>query len=75
MAMMTSAAVWHKRLGHASHDKLSNLDFVKNAPSGTHNMFCDSCVKAKFVRLPFPISFIKTKDCLELLHCDIWGKY
>nr|GEV76457.1 hypothetical protein [Tanacetum cinerariifolium] len=31
MAMMTTVAMWHKRLGHASHNKLSHLDFVKNA--------------------------------------------
>nr|GEY53668.1 DNA topoisomerase 2 [Tanacetum cinerariifolium] len=33
MVMMTTIAVWHKRLGHASHDKLSHLDFVKNTSS------------------------------------------
>lgn len=31
--------------------------------------------KAKHTRLPFSNSDIKTNDCFELLHCDIWGEY
>ncbi|KAJ0443878.1 putative GAG-pre-integrase domain-containing protein [Helianthus annuus] len=71
-AMMVTLDVWHKRLGHASRDKLSRFDFV-GLPSKTSTFFCYSCVKAKHKRLPFPVSSIKTGDCFELLHCDIWG--
>lgn len=38
-------------------------------------MACDSCAREKFTRLPFPVSSIKSTECFELLHCDIWGKH
>lgn len=72
-AMMASVEVWHKRLGHTSSNKLSHFDFTKNASFKTVD--CDSCAKAKHTRLPFPISSIRSKECFELLHCDIWGRY
>ncbi|GJT72711.1 putative RNA-directed DNA polymerase [Tanacetum coccineum] len=31
--------------------------------------------RAKFSRLPFPVSTTKTHACFDLIHCDIWGKY
>ncbi|GKD73081.1 putative RNA-directed DNA polymerase [Tanacetum coccineum] len=73
-AMMTTQSMWHKRLGHPSSSRLYHLDFFKNT-SLDSKFFCDSCVKAKFTRLPFPISVTKTNACFELIHCDIWGKY
>lgn len=30
---------------------------------------------AKHTRSPFPKSSIKTNECFDLIHCDIWGKY
>ncbi|KAJ0490449.1 putative RNA-directed DNA polymerase [Helianthus annuus] len=73
-AMMTSLGTWHKRLGHPSNSKLSHVNFLKNVSLNSKD-FCDSCVKAKFSRLPFPISFTKASAPFELLHCDVWGKY
>ncbi|KAJ0534950.1 putative RNA-directed DNA polymerase [Helianthus annuus] len=74
-AMVTTLDTWHKRLGHASHDKLLKFDFSKNLSAKTNALVCDPCARAKHTRLPFPVSFIKTKDCFELIHCDIWGRY
>ncbi|KAJ0550054.1 putative RNA-directed DNA polymerase [Helianthus annuus] len=74
-AMVTTTNVWHKRLGHTSKEKLSNIDFLKNNSNKLCDVFCDSCAKAKHTRTPFPSSFIKTNDCFELIHCDIWGGY
>nr|GFA09212.1 retrovirus-related Pol polyprotein from transposon TNT 1-94 [Tanacetum cinerariifolium] len=74
-AMMTTMDTWHKRLGHASRYRLSNVSFLKNNSSKLSNVFCDSCAKAKHVRNPFPKGFIKTNGCFELIHCDIWGCY
>ena len=71
-AMTTTIDTWHKRLGHASGDKLTHIDFLRNS---TFDQVCDSCSKAKHTKLPFPSSNIKTNDCFELIHCDIWGKY
>lgn len=73
MAVMIDA--WHKRLGHASDIKLSRVNFLKEVSSSFRNKVCDSCNKAKLTRLPFPISSIKTTNCFELIHCDVWGKY
>ncbi|KAJ0860142.1 putative RNA-directed DNA polymerase [Helianthus annuus] len=73
-AMVVTMDTWHKRLGHASDSKLYHVNFLKNL-SKRKDVFCDSCIKAKHTRSPFPISSIKTNDCFELLHCDIWGPY
>ncbi|KAD3640307.1 hypothetical protein E3N88_29530 [Mikania micrantha] len=73
-AMIISLDTWQKRLGHPSHSKLSLFDFLKNV-SLNSKTFCDSCVKAKFARLAFPISVTKTNACFELIHFDVWGKY
>ncbi|GJZ80942.1 retrovirus-related pol polyprotein from transposon TNT 1-94 [Tanacetum coccineum] len=73
--MMTTLDTWHKRLGHASKKKLLNVDFLKNNSNNSSNALCDSCTKAKHARTPFPISFIKTTSCFELICCDIWGGY
>ncbi|GJZ46064.1 putative RNA-directed DNA polymerase [Tanacetum coccineum] len=67
-AWMTTTNVWHSRLGHASGDKLSQIDFLKNV---TFNKLCDSCSRAKHTRLPFQYSVIKTSDYFELMHCDV----
>ncbi|KAI3507425.1 hypothetical protein L1887_22411 [Cichorium endivia] len=75
MATKVDARVWHSRLGHASDSKLSNIDFFKNVSFNFKDDVCDSCVKAKHTRTPFPKSFIKTNECFDLIHCDIWGKY
>nr|GEV82523.1 integrase, catalytic core [Tanacetum cinerariifolium] len=73
--MMTTTDTWHKRLGHSSRDKLSNVSFLKNNSSKLSNVFRDSCAKAKHVCNSSPKGFIKTNGCFELIHCDIWGGY
>ena len=69
MAMKTStnSEIWHRRLGHASKVKLHNIC--------SFDKFCDSCIRAKQTRSPFPTSSIQTVDCFELIHCDIRGGY
>ncbi|KAJ0493602.1 putative RNA-directed DNA polymerase [Helianthus annuus] len=71
-AMVVTNDTWHKRLGHASAEKLNQISFLKNAH---FDKICDSCSKAKHTRLPFHDSTTKTVDCFDLLHCDIWGAY
>lgn len=48
---------------------------MQNSSFSLNNKNCDSCIKAKFTRLPFPSSSSKTLNCFELVHCDIWGGY
>ncbi|KAJ9558209.1 hypothetical protein OSB04_012823 [Centaurea solstitialis] len=52
-------SVWHKRLGHASEAKLRQVDFLAD---------CTFELKKQNF-------FIKTIECFDLLHCDIWGCY
>ncbi|KAJ0478626.1 putative RNA-directed DNA polymerase [Helianthus annuus] len=73
-AMMATISTWHKRLGHASISKHSHVGFIKNNSLNSKSV-CDSCVKAKLAKLPFPISTTKTSACFDLIHCDVWGKY
>ncbi|GJU66909.1 putative RNA-directed DNA polymerase [Tanacetum coccineum] len=75
MAIKVDAKICHSRLGHASDSKLSHIYCLKDISFDFKNNVCDSCVKAKHTRTPFPKSFIKTNECFELIHCDIWGKY
>nr|GEU92583.1 hypothetical protein [Tanacetum cinerariifolium] len=53
-AMMTTENTWHKRLRHASEDKLVAINFLKSI---TLDKLCDSCSKAKQTRLPFSDRF------------------
>ncbi|KAI3736523.1 hypothetical protein L2E82_26344 [Cichorium intybus] len=75
MLVAPDVGVWHRRLGHASEPKLQRIDFLKSFTYALKNKTCDSCVKAKHTRLSFPSSSIKTVECFDLLHCDIWGSY
>ncbi|KAJ0808457.1 putative RNA-directed DNA polymerase [Helianthus annuus] len=74
-AMMVTGELWHKRLGHASDKKLSQINFLNNFSFKASDNVCDSCMKSKFTRLPFPTSTTKTDACFDLIHCDIWGRY
>lgn len=74
-ALMTTFEVQHKRLGHPSSKKISNLSFTKNISRNSQVEVFDVCFKAKNTRLPFLISEIKTTACFDLIYCDVWGKY
>lgn len=72
-AFMTAldVEVWHKRLGHTSESKLSQVKLLGNFVNKLNSKVCDSCVRAKHTRLPFPSSNIKSDACFDLIHCDI----
>ncbi|KAG6406521.1 hypothetical protein SASPL_134125 [Salvia splendens] len=74
LSVKVDSKTWHKRLGHASSLKIQQLDGSFGS-FGKNNEHCDSCLRAKLTRLPFPISSIQTASCFELIHCDIWGGY
>nr|GEV89762.1 integrase, catalytic core [Tanacetum cinerariifolium] len=74
-ALMSKVDIWHKRLGHASGEKLNQISFLRNISFKNKDRICDSCAKSKLTRQPFPTSVTKTNACFDLLHCDIWGKY
>lgn len=67
----TNCTMWHARLGHTSQFKIDHIGLNIVGKIDTNS--CDSCMKAKQTRLPFPMSCIKTVACFDLIHCDIWG--
>lgn len=71
----SSVDFWHNWLGHASVSKIKHVSILEKIYTILENKVCDSCVKAKHTRFPFPKGSIKTNSCFELIHCDVWGKY
>lgn len=59
-------------MGHISLCKLKHI-------AGFHTINqlcdCDTCLYAKFNKLPFPRSSNRAKNCFDLIHMDLWGPY
>ena len=36
---------------------------------------CNTCFRAKHTREVFFTSSNKTKECFDMIHCDVWGPY
>ncbi|KAJ0495203.1 putative RNA-directed DNA polymerase [Helianthus annuus] len=71
---LNNSNLWHNRLGRPADQILSILkgdlgvnEVVKNP--------CETCHRAKQVRVPFPLSEHKTKNVGDLVHLDVWGPY
>nr|KYP53677.1 Retrovirus-related Pol polyprotein from transposon TNT 1-94 [Cajanus cajan] len=64
-------SIWHWRLGHASETKMKQIEPLSDVVSNNSFMHCDSCIRAKQTRLPFPSSSIKSNSCFDLIHCDV----
>ncbi|OMO87828.1 Integrase, catalytic core [Corchorus capsularis] len=69
------SSVWHRRLGHASNEKIQQIQLSCCEVVCENVLNCDSCLRAKQTRLPFSISGIKSVSYFDLIHCDIWGGY
>jgi hypothetical protein len=67
-----NCTLWHRRFGHASHAKLSEINkifpFVHFTKSSDP---CDICFFAKQKRLPFTLSNHVSKQNFDLIHMDI----
>ena len=72
------AILWHKRLGHTSSTKLSEMK-EKNLVKGLENCvfdkmsICEACIKGKHNRKAFPTSETRSTRLLEIIHCDVCG--
>ena len=71
----SSTDLWHSRLGHISHSRLSFIskNFLKFSIQS--NNACLICPLEKQHRLPFGTSEISSKKPFDLIHCDIWGHW
>jgi hypothetical protein len=59
----------HHILGHLSSSLQKKLSTADNK----NIQICNSCNKMKSHKQPFSKSRIKTSDCLQIIHCDVWG--
>lgn len=66
--------VWHQRLGHVSYVVLARM-FDMNKQSMCKVSNCLVCPYAKQTRLVFPSSTIRSCNCFDLIHVDLWGPY
>jgi len=67
--------VWHKRLGHMSHGKMSIVSEHAKFHDKKRQYVCEVCPEAKQHGLPFPINHISSTYTFGLLHVDTWGPY
>ena len=78
MNNVVSQDTWHKRLDHLSSVRLQQI--VQNCIPDSKSVFCSSyachsCPLAKQTKLLFLKSSISTSNVIELVHCDVWGKF
>jgi len=68
-----SSPLWHFRLGHASHKRLTHMSQLYPSLTFDHNATCDICHFAKQKKFPFTSTLFVASSKFELLHFDIWG--
>ena len=72
--------IWHHRYGHLTMKNLRKLakdDLVQGFDYSVSKeiQFCDSCIKGKQQKNPYPNqSFSRSTEPLELVHSDVCGK-
>jgi hypothetical protein len=71
--VIPASALWHYRLGHLSHQRLSHMHSMYPSISCNNKDVCDICHLAKQRKLPFTPSISIASAKFELLHFDIWG--
>ena len=68
--------LWHKRLGHPSHNVLRMLKSQKEISISNWTKtpsICVLCQLGKSCKLPFKLSNKKSQFSLKKIHCDLWG--
>lgn len=73
VASTSSIELWHRRLGHLSHDALLRLAqaTVIPPPKGVSTL-CHACQLGRHTHLPFVNNFTRATAKFELIHCDLW---
>ena len=71
-----SFSLWHKRLGHISKERISQLSKAKLIPElDFHAAFdCVDCVKGKMTNFR-KLTAKRSHDLLEIIHTDICGPF
>src|SRR3954468_13493775 len=79
MSVSEEQWVWHRRLGHASLRKISQinkLNLVRGLPNLKYksDALCEACQKGKFSKPAFKSkNVVSSSRPLELLHIDLFG--
>src|SRR3954471_8034524 len=79
MSVSEEQWVWHRRLGHASLRKISQinkLNLVRGLPNLKYKSYalCEACQKGKFSKPAFKSkNGVSSSRTLELLHIDLFG--
>src|SRR3954466_15135534 len=80
MSVFEEKWVWHRRLGHASLRKISQinkLNLVRGLPNPKYksDALCEACQKGKFSKPAFKSkNVVSSSRPLELLHIDLFGR-
>ena len=75
LATISDYTLWHRRMGHAHQCIIKHLG--NNTEGGPHQTTdapqggCEGCEKGKSKRLPFPISKLRAKKTLNLVHSNL----
>ena len=77
--IVDSFSLWHARLGHVNYDSVQRMISVGLLPTNLKydKQKCETCVKTKLTRKPFPNSNRISNNLLELVHsniCDLHSK-
>lgn len=77
-ALLTSAHLWHQRLGHLNYQNLQKLtestDGVDmEAIKQDKNIICNTCLQGKQTRKPFKNEGTRATSLLEVIHSDVCG--
>ncbi|KAM2697976.1 hypothetical protein EV1_037031 [Malus domestica] len=75
VGVVVSPNLWHRRLGHPSHQTLQQVLRMSsiNVSSKLFEFVCHSCLCNKSHRLPFGTSSLTSHGPLDLLYSDVWG--
>src|SRR4030095_14944996 len=60
--------LWHLRLAHASTSVISKIPTIKSTFDSSN---CESCIRAKMHKRPFPKSNFKATQKLQCIHSDL----
>ena len=63
---------WHKRLAHRNLSDIKLMDGIKFR-SCEHSDDCESCIRGKMSRKPFPKEAIPTKSIMDCVVSDVCG--
>src|SRR3990172_4292311 len=79
-ANAASEEMWHRRMGHPGKNAIEKMKIhttgMKIIPdSHTHNEKCETCIKAKMTKRPFPKSTRRATKPMELIHTDVIGPF